>query len=173
MYQEKLQDCVLPAIKARWPTPNQRIFIQEDNAPAHGGVLEAVFADAAKAPDTGWVMVARPQPQNSPDFNILDLGYFRAIQSLHCKNKSTCVESLLRSVHKSFDDLEWTVLDNTFLTLQTVLEQAMLRSGDNDYKILHHNKHQKRKQGSLPPSFECSAAAVEVCDAVLDSCAAL
>ena len=55
-------------------------------------------------------------------------------------------------------------LDNTFLTLQTVLEQAMLRGGDNDYKIPHLNKRQMRKQGTLPPLFECSVAAVEVCD---------
>jgi len=53
---------VLPAIRAKWPREDvgNPIFIQRD----------------------GFHIRLISQPPNSPDFNILDLGFFRAIQAI-------------------------------------------------------------------------------------------
>jgi len=69
---------VLPAIRAKWPREDvhKPIFIQQDNAPSHLKVDDPVFCEAAK--QDGFDIRLICQPPNSPDFNILDLGFFRA-----------------------------------------------------------------------------------------------
>ena len=76
---------LLPAIKARWPAAERGmpIFIQQDNAKTHIPVDDPEFVAAAQA--DGWDIRLRCQPPNSPDLNILDLGFFAALQSLFHK----------------------------------------------------------------------------------------
>lgn len=73
---------VLPAIKEKWPREDagRTIFIQQDNAPCHVAVDDEEFCRAAL--EGGFDIRLTCQPPNSPDLNVLDLGYFRAIQSL-------------------------------------------------------------------------------------------
>jgi len=67
---------VMPAIRAKWPREdvNKTIFIQQDNAPSHLKVVDPIFCGAAK--QEGFDIRLICQPPNSPDFNILDLGFF-------------------------------------------------------------------------------------------------
>ena len=58
-------------------------FIQQDNAPSHLKVVDPIFCGAAK--QEGFDIRLICQPPNSPDFNILDLGFFRAIQAIQYK----------------------------------------------------------------------------------------
>jgi hypothetical protein len=70
---------VLPAIRAKWPREDvgRPIFIQQDNAPIHLKLDDPFFCETAK--QEGFDIRIICQPANSPDFNILDLGFFRAI----------------------------------------------------------------------------------------------
>nr|GMC68321.1 Transposase, Tc1-like protein [Ipomoea batatas] len=82
-----LIDYVLPAIRAKWPLSSSKsIFIQQDNARPHISVNDAKFLEAAQK--DGFDIRLTCQPPNSPDMNVLDLGFFRAIQSLTKKKKS-------------------------------------------------------------------------------------
>jgi hypothetical protein len=67
---------VLPAIKAMWPRDdvNKPIYIQQDNAPSHIEVHDPLFCEATQ--QDGFDIRLIYQPANSPDFNILDLGFF-------------------------------------------------------------------------------------------------
>lgn len=67
---------VLPAIKAKWPAEDrhQTIWIQQDNAPSHVHVDDEEVMKAAC--EGGWHIRLKCQPPNSPDTNILDLGFF-------------------------------------------------------------------------------------------------
>jgi len=91
---------VLPAIRAKWPHKdvNQPIYIQQDNAPSHLEVNDPVFCEAAK--QEGYDIRLICQPPNSPDFNILDLGFFRAIQSIQYKKQAKTVEGLIPTVQE-------------------------------------------------------------------------
>ena len=73
---------LLPAIKALWPASERGhiIYIQQDNAKTHISVNDSVFCAAAQA--DGWDIRLTCQPPNSPDLNILDLGFFAALQAL-------------------------------------------------------------------------------------------
>ncbi|GJS17051.1 hypothetical protein Tco_0411523 [Tanacetum coccineum] len=69
---------VLPAIRARWTQGHMGpIYIQQDNAKPHIGVDDAEFLQEAS--QDGFDIRIRFQPPNSPDLNVLDLGFFRAI----------------------------------------------------------------------------------------------
>ena len=67
---------VLPAIKEKWPAEERGlpIFIQQDNARTHIDVNDPAFVQAAQA--DGWDIRLTCQPPNSPDLNVLDLGFF-------------------------------------------------------------------------------------------------
>ena len=56
------------------------IIIQEDNAKPHHARIRAAVENAAKYDE--WNVAVKPQPPNSPDFNVNDLGFFNSIQNL-------------------------------------------------------------------------------------------
>jgi hypothetical protein len=91
---------VLPAIRAKWPREDvgRPIFIQQDNAPTHLKLDDPVFCEAAK--QEGFDIRLICQPANSPDFNILDLGFFRAIQAIQYKKNAKTIEALVPAVQE-------------------------------------------------------------------------
>ena len=91
---------VLPAIRAKWPREDvgKPIYIQQDNAPSHLKLDDPVFCAAAK--QNGFDIRLICQPPNSPDFNILDLGFFRAIQAIQYKKNAKTVEALIPAVQQ-------------------------------------------------------------------------
>ena len=91
---------VLPAIRAKWPREDvgKRIFIQQDNAPTHLKLDDPEFCEAAK--QEGFDIRLICQPPNSPDFNVLDLGFFRAIQAIQYKKNAKTLETLVPAVQQ-------------------------------------------------------------------------
>ncbi|WOG99681.1 hypothetical protein DCAR_0519035 [Daucus carota subsp. sativus] len=75
-------DKVLPAIESMWPGGHSGgiIFVQQDNAKPHISVDDPEFVEDVKR--NGFDIRLCFQPPNSPDLNVLDLGFFRAIQTL-------------------------------------------------------------------------------------------
>ena len=56
------------------------------------------FCEAAK--QQGFDIRLIYQPPNSPDFNILDLGFFRAIQAIQYKKDAKTIKDLVPAVHQ-------------------------------------------------------------------------
>ena len=103
----------------------------------------------------GWNISLFNQPPNSPDLNVLDLGYFNAIQALQNKENMIKIDDLIGVVDKSFDDLEPDTLNHTFLTLQAVMECCLKDGGGNSYTLPHKGKAKLQRNGLLPRSFTC------------------
>ena len=106
---------VLPAIRAKWPREDvdKPIFIQQDNAPSHLKVDDPQFCEVAK--QDGFDIRLICQPPNSPDFNILDLGFFRAIQAIQYKKNAKTKEDLIpivQQVHSSYVLLLHFIVNN-------------------------------------------------------------
>lgn len=91
---------VLPAIRAKWPQEDVRnpIYICQDNAPSHVKVDDPVFCEDAR--EHGFDIRIMCQPPNSPDFNVLDLGFFRAIQTIQYKKNARTIEQLVPTVQE-------------------------------------------------------------------------
>lgn len=82
-----LLEKVIPKLCDIWPVENSRstIYIQQYNARTHVNSNDAAFQSAAS--QNGFDIRLRCQLANSPDMNILDLGFFKAIQSLQEKQR--------------------------------------------------------------------------------------
>ncbi|XP_042051289.1 uncharacterized protein LOC121796523 [Salvia splendens] len=94
------------------------------------------------------------QPANSPDCNVLDLGFFRAIQSIQDDKLARGVDDLLSNVQSSFEELSAQTLNKVFLTLQTCLTEILKVEGGNGYKTPHINKDRLSRLGILPQTLE-------------------
>ena len=79
----------------------------------------------------GWNIKFKAQPANSPDLNVLDLGFFNSIQSLQHEASPNTIDELIDCVQQAFNKLEVTTLNNVFTTLQTCMESIMLTGGGN------------------------------------------
>ena len=97
VYQEYLIQKLLRAIKRRWLTNNGRIQLQQDGAKSH--ILEDDKEFKVAVDKIGLNLTMYTQSPNSPDINILNLGFFRAIQSFNddCPANE---EELIKSAEK-------------------------------------------------------------------------
>ncbi|KAF0738491.1 hypothetical protein Ae201684P_019209 [Aphanomyces euteiches] len=153
-YTRMMMNNVLPAIISKWPRKWKTVYVQRDNASAH---LEACVLWNGP----GLEVVVRNQPARSPDFNVLDLGYFASIQALQQKRRVKNIRQLVDIVEESFHALGEEKLENVFSTLTSVMEQSMLVDGGNNYKIPHQGKEkQRRGTGGLIQKPFCSTEAV-------------
>mmetsp|Transcript_46663 Transcript_46663/g.113697 ORF Transcript_46663/g.113697 Transcript_46663/m.113697 type:complete len:172 (-) Transcript_46663:155-670(-) len=130
------------------------IKLQQDNAKAHRGVQdEDPFFRAARARN-GLNIVIKDQVARSPDTNVLDLGYFRAIEALQQKQRQRTIQELVDRVKESFASLHRETLEKVFLSHQSVCGEIILHEGTNEFKIPHLNKESmKDDNGRLPSSI--------------------
>ena len=89
------------------------------------------------------------QVAHSPDVNLLELEFFRAIQSFNNtvpKNE----EEWIQAVSMTYDSCPWKKIHQTWLTLQCCFNQILRHSGDNDYNVEHVSKEKLECTGQLP-----------------------
>jgi len=146
---------VLKAIVQRWPQElrGQTIWIQQDNAPSHVPVDDEEFATAVA--QTGLDIRLINQPGNSPDLNVLDLGFFASLQSKAYEKVSRNLDDLIQNVKKEFDNYDANTLNRVFLTLQGCMIEIMKDGGGNIYKIPHMDKDKLEALGMLPKTLSC------------------
>ena len=73
VYHEYLIQKFLPAVKEKWPSRNRRIRLQQDGAKSH--ILEDDVEFKEAVAEIGLNLTMFTQSPNSPDTNILDLGF--------------------------------------------------------------------------------------------------
>lgn len=146
---------VLPAIRRNWPREdsNRTIFIQQDNARTHIDPSDEEFQIAAS--QHGFDIRLTCQPSNSPDLNILDLGFFNSIQALQHKECPNTVPELISAVEKSFNEYPAKKVNRVFVTLQLCMREIMKIEGSNKYKIPHVKKDALEREGRLPTQVSC------------------
>ncbi|XP_057779806.1 uncharacterized protein LOC130998404 [Salvia miltiorrhiza] len=164
--KQVVKDCliyqIIPAIKAKWPAnASKTIFIQQDNARPHIQDSDPDFRAVASA--DGFDIHLVHQPPNSPDTNINDLGWFRAIQSLQTESMSTNVDGLVNAVINSFNELSPTTLNKVFLSLQSCMVEILKVKGRNSYKIPHLGKDALIRQDMLPLNLQVPSELVREC----------
>jgi hypothetical protein len=149
-----------PAIREKWPrSPHQndpiKLFVQQDNARPHPDANDPELLKAGD--EDGFHIRLIQQPPNIPDMNVLDLGFFRAIQSLQQQQSARNIDELIETVVKSFNDLSHEKLNDVFLTLQQCFIEVIKHRGGNDYRIPHMSKSRLRREGRNPVNIEFPA----------------
>ncbi|XP_028193314.1 uncharacterized protein LOC114378929 [Glycine soja] len=152
---------VLPATKEVWPRDElgSTIFIQQDNARTHINPDDPEFVQAAT--QDGFDIRLMCQPPNSPDFNVLDLGFFSAIQSLHYKEAPKTIDELVNAVVKSFENYCVVKSNFIFLSLQLCMIETMKAKGSNRYTSQHMQKEKLETEEQLPIQLKCDPILVQ------------
>ena len=115
----------------------RKIWIQQDGAKSHISADDNELKEALHDQEINAGLYT--QAANSLDVNLLDLGFFQAIQSFNdaeLKNK----EELIQSVWVAYMNYPRKRLNRMWLTLHSVFNQIILCNGDNDYNIEHLSK---------------------------------
>ena len=157
LYTEFVLQKLLPAIREKWPRGNvqemRNVNLQHDNSPVH-----------FKKTDPEWLQATQEyrlrhrlnlsiheQPAQSPDCNILDLGFFASIQSIqHRQPPATTIDGLIANVFSAWQQYNPLLLNRTFLTHQAVTDLIIQNVGDNDFKLPHLAKEAQERHDNLP-----------------------
>ena len=161
VYRDLLMECLMPAILEKWPEADRNrrtLRIQQDGAKSHIQEGDIYFAEFLRAmEELGVKAEFFTQAANSPDTNICDLGFFRAIQS-HSLIVGSSEGQLIESVQSAFASYPRQKLNHTWLTLQSCFNQIIEQEGGNDYKIPHMNKQGMERRGELPHVLQVTDA---------------
>ena len=156
VYTEYLVDKVFPAIRSKFPAKrNTPILLQQDNARPHIHPNDPYIEAAGKSEGRSSDISIICQPPNSPDFNVLDLGFFNSIQSIQSKVMTRNIEELVEAVIKAFNDYPHDKITDVFLTLQSMMESTMEHNGGNNFKIPHKKKYQMTSSEKINYNIEC------------------
>jgi hypothetical protein len=114
---------IFPAIRSSWPKdPNQEvthILIQLNNAKPHPRPDDEELIQEGKK--DGFDIRLIYQPPNSPDTNVLDLGFFQSIQSLQHQKAPANVPELIAAVIDSFEQLDADTIDKYLFESSSML----------------------------------------------------
>jgi len=104
-YCEMLIERVIPAIRGRWPDREREVIIQQDGASAHIAADDPEFRLHAEA--GLWRIRLLTQPPKSPDLNVLDLSFFRALQAAQWRSGvENTVDGLIRQVRRAYEEFD-------------------------------------------------------------------
>ena len=110
-------------------------------------ILRTEFCEAAQEEDFDIRLMC--QPPNSPDLNILDLGFFRALQCLRYKVTVKSVDDFTAAVEETFKRYLVKQLDHIFLILRLCMRETMKVKGDNTYKNPSYRQKYSRKRRKI------------------------
>jgi hypothetical protein len=159
VYRKMLVDKVVPAIKAKWPGLNRNIVLQQDGASAHIKADDLEFGLVAR--EGLWNINILTQAPRSPDTNICDLSFFRALQSDQWRSEQAdSIDGLIAQVLRAFEQFDERKNDFGFITLQCCLDDILIQHGGNDYQIRHLGKQGMLADGTLPVRIAASDAAI-------------
>ena len=140
VYRELLISKLLLAIVEKWPWTDRvsrKIWIQQDGTKSHISADDNEFKEALQDQEINAGLYT--QAANSLDVNLLDLGFFRAIQSFNDATPKN-EEELIQLVQVAYTNYPRKRLNCMWLTLHSVFSQIILCNGDNDYNIEHLSK---------------------------------
>ena len=87
---------------------------------------DPIFREAAN--QSGFNIHLIQQPLNSPDMNVLDLHFFRSIQSLQHQKAAYNYTELVRAVTGAFEALEHHTLRYIWITLQAYKVEVLKKT---------------------------------------------
>ena len=129
---------MLPNILEKFPRDTSTIKIQLDGDGAHSIHDDPEINRAFL--DSGLNIKLVKQPPQSPDLNVLDLGYINSIQILQKTKVCREVEDLVSGVFSYYVELENMKLVNIWMTWKLVMLEIIKVGGDNTYVLPHVNK---------------------------------
>lgn len=88
----------------------------------------------------------------------MDLGFFRAIQSLQYKAAPRTKEELIEATINAYNAFDPRALANNFLSYDKCMEASMTASGGNQYQQPHMHKKRLRNERMIVDKVACERA---------------
>ncbi len=151
VYRKFITEKVIPAIKRKWP--GRKSDLMRCNK-----ITPHVMDVAEERQRFRWNIKMTNQPANSPDFNVLDLGFFRDVRFLQYEHGSRTVQELINAYNAEFDAYEPRNIDSNVTCLQKCMECSPLKQGRNRYKQPHAEKFKHRNNGDSMANIVCVSA---------------
>ncbi len=154
-YKGMLIQKLLPAMKTKLEpyVSDKCVVVQHDNAKPHSGAM--AYDVTYECHRDGWQIRFEFQPPNSPDTNVLDLGFFRSVQSLQIKERATTIDGIVDATYAAWNKIKHETLWNNFRTYELVLVEILRHDGDNNFKLPHVGKAKLERLGQLPAQWTC------------------
>jgi hypothetical protein len=158
-YFECLED-IVRAIASKWPRgqwndPHFVIKVQQDGARPHTSkkfyllwddLLVGLFLEGVIPLVTKIKLVT--QPACSPDLNLLDNGFFNALQSQYMSPSNA--REMIEAVSTVWRKYPHKKINHMWLTIQMNCDEIIKSTGNNEYKLCHMNKARLEREGNLP-----------------------
>lgn len=140
---------VIDTIKEKWPAwLDKSVIIQQDGARPHTG-RDVVHRIEQYACTGGWSITMKTQPAQSPDLNILDLGFFHSLKVRvgHLKRTARNMVELIENVQEAYEDYDYDTLNNVWAHLFACYNCILAVNGDNEYTAPHTGVRTRSKKG--------------------------
>lgn len=165
-YRDLLLTKVFPAIKQKWPRDdweraNCIIRVQQDGAKSHVDPTDPLLLQGLQELEIENKVLLYTQPANSPDVNINDLGFFRALQSEYYKSTPGNAREIIQCVQQAYVAYNSNKINRIWLSLMSCLNEIVEHHGDNNYKIPHIGKERLERIGELPIALPVCEVAVQ------------
>lgn len=162
VYTDLISNLIIPAIVAKWPASDWNvdgkvIKIQQDGAPAHKKFARHHWEQVVHDLYLEEKLELITQPANSPDTNVLDLGFFRSLQAKYYMSNPKTAFEIIQFVQKAFEEYKPADLNRIWLTYHTCLDEIIKCHGNNTYKIPHCGKSKLERENKLPVSMPLTA----------------
>lgn len=123
-----------------------KVYIQHDGARPHDCKGNDVhFKEEGKK--DGWNIIVITQPAQSPDTNILDLGFFNALKrrAAHLKFRARNIDDLIEKISQAYNEYDPVALDHTWAHLFACYNEILRVDGGNIYKAPHIGARKRHK----------------------------
>lgn len=153
-YVKMMVDQVFPDIRRKY-AGYEKVTVQHDGAPGHGAKATArLLAEAGQKRKRGEPLIeVVQQPAQSPDFNICDLAFFRALSvAVRKRRRSTMrgpkrfdIDQLVKDVMEAFENYPPEQLEQMWEHKSYVMKAVLTtkpKAGGSNYP--RHNPKKRR-----------------------------
>lgn len=156
-YKKLFLNFVIPAMGENFPSSlSQKNIVYHSSASPHNIAYDGEILMACDDCPTIDITL---QPANSPDFNVLDLGFFSLIYSFPDHLNARKIDVLVSALSEDFHETIYMILDRVQFSLQMCLQEVMKDVERNGYRISHSDKSQVSSQlYQWLQTIECKAS---------------
>ncbi len=148
VWADTMTQKVFPAIRRKMSWLSE-VHIQFDNARPHTKKsIQSKLLDAArnKRGSDGVEIKLSPQPAQSPDLNLNDLGFYSSLDATIGNDRSFNLMVLWEQISSAFKNYDSSKLTKLVETKRNVVKKVFDHGGDNDYKLPHGKKPPRNRQ---------------------------
>ena len=138
---------VFPAIRRKFAGVTIKVVVQMDNARPHTKKDVRTRLEKAarnKRGKGGVKIVLSPQPANSPDLNLNDLGFYSSFESLIGNDRPNNLAEWQNVLQKLFWKFPKEKLAKLVKTKKLIINIVIEHQRDNDFKLPHSKKNVPR-----------------------------